>query len=224
MSDLSVAIATDAMLANNDHFIGIFYDSADDALVGKKLMNGFVVHHCQFVAVAAFPKSPVAVLHHLVEKPIARGVASGNPPKAVAADRPKSVPRGSNKHLAILALEEGCDTCGVIGSGEVAYEAVAGVVVAVKPQAGADPEASLAVLIEACDDVATQRGTVSGAVEIALEMITIEAVEAVIGGNPHVAVLILTQVIDEHAGKTLGWNEGSPLSEQRREECLQKKE
>jgi hypothetical protein len=99
-------------------------------------------------------------------------------------------------------------------------EFLCGVVVTAKTCACAHPETSLAVLEKTGDNVAAQRRSIVAVVEIGFEIIAVVAIQTVVGGYPHVAVFILTHIVDKCAGETLGGNEYACLTENQDKGCM----
>lgn len=86
---------------------------------------------------------------------------------------------------------------------EVVAEAVFLFVVVGKAVAGADPDAALAVDGDDAGDVVGYGGGVGGIVLVDGEGVAVVFVDAVVGGKPHVAALVLVDGEDGALGKTV---------------------
>ena len=81
-------------------------------------------------------------------------------------------------------------------------ETVSGIIKARQPAFRAYPQLAFSVAIELNDDITAQRGRVVRVMQIGRETVAVELVKSVFGSYPHVAVLVLADVIDESARQT----------------------
>ena len=93
----------------------------------------------------------------------------------------------------------------------VVPERARGIIVAVKSLAGAYPQIVVGVTEQRDHRVVEQRGGVVVMVKEGGEAVTVKSVQPIVCGHPDIPVTVLTDLIDESAGKQVGGIELSAL-------------
>jgi len=116
---------------------------------------------------------------------------------------------GCNPEVVVLIDEEVVDLTVVQTRGiggivlEAGYFSGYGIV-AVDPRAvGAYPYDALLILDQAADEIAAYTGGIFGIVTEGGELISVEAVESVLGSEPHESLAVLQDVVYDALGKSL---------------------
>ena len=191
-----------------------YLDDDTLSLVQEELVNPRSVFHRHFLTIAALPEAPLAVFYHLVEIPVTRTrrIAVGHFLQRIADHRIETAARGTHKKLAVLPLQDRVHTRGDTFRKRNVRKAVGGIVVTRKSQTRSYPQLPLLVAVEACHDIAGQCRRVGRIRQVGRKAIAVELVQSVFSGYPHIAILILTDIIDQTARKTFRRQELSSLS------------
>ena len=155
----------------------------------------------------------LAVLHHLTVIPVARRrrVAIRDLFNFVVSDREEPSSRCAYQELAIRPFHDGCHTR-LLFVERVVDELVGGIVITRKSCSRAYPQLTIPVAVELYHDIAAQRGGVVRMMQVSRKTITIESVKTILCGYPHIAIVVLADVVDESARESFCWKEVACLS------------
>ena len=171
----------------------------NDALPDKKLMNTAGVLHRHLFTIATLPETPFAVLEHLVVIPVtgSRRIAVRHFLQRIAGQGIHTPTRGSCQEFATLSLQNRCYTRRLMIRERVMHKAVRHIVVPRKSQSRANPQMSFAVAVELRDNITGQRRRLIRLRQVGRKTVAIIFVQTVFCRYPYIAVLVLTNIIDE---------------------------
>ena len=123
---------------------------------------------------------------------------------AAHTDGVESISRGADENIPIPVLIDALHTRQPAVGEAVSHKAVGGMVVPTESPGASHPQAVLAVLKKTSHIVVDKRSGVVLVEKVLRETITVETVEAILGGHPDIAAMVLQDVTDRRARQLVG--------------------
>ena len=191
----AVVIGHDAAQTDDEHLV-VALDDAHRLALRREIAELAAVLHQHGVVIARLPETAAGVLENVAVKVVMVGVGKvvGSLQPVVIAHGEGTVACRSHKDTTVGKLYEVADTGPDTVGKNVVDKAVGTLVVAVQSPVGAHPEPALPVAEQTDHGIVADAPGVVVAVKEHLELVAVMAVQAIVGGYPEIAVLVLADV------------------------------